>query len=224
MRKPALLRVQCVHKEYPGPDESVPALVDINLQIDDGELVALQGPSGSGKSTLLMVVGTLLAPNAGQVEIQDQNPYALRAAQRAAFRARHCGFVFQQFHLVPYLSVMDNIRAATLATPLEHAKDRIVDLLEQFRLTHRLNHVPSELSTGEQQRVALARALLHRPSLLLADEPTGNLDAENADIVMRCMRDYASDHAAVLVATHDQRANRFADRTLNIEAGRLRPA
>jgi len=195
-------------------------LDDVSLRVEQGQFVAVQGPSGCGKSTLLLIAGGLLSPNSGRVKIDGCDPYELSANERAQFRATKIGFVFQQFHLVPYLSVLDNVLAASIATQRPDALPRARELLKHFGLEHRSDHVPAELSTGERQRTALARALLNRPKLLLADEPTGNLDHENAEIVFRHLVEFARD-GAVLLVTHDTKALEYAQRVERIREGRI---
>lgn len=222
-----LLELRGIHKTYHGAaGGQVQALRDVSLQLDAGQFVAIRGPSGCGKSSLLMTAGTLLAPDSGEVIIQGEQPYQMSSDRRATFRAEHLGFVFQQFHLVPYLSVLENVLAARIALPVgaggaaegdDH--QRASKLLEQFGLGERLGHTPNQLSSGERQRCALARALLNRPALLLADEPTGNLDPENSAIVLRALRQFADGGGGVLLVTHDEQASTAADRTLNMSGG-----
>jgi len=217
-----LLELENVCKSYAGPQGTVHALHEVTLSIAAGQFVAVQGPSGSGKTTLLLVAGGLLAPDSGRVVVAGTEPYRLTAEQRARFRATNIGFVFQQFHLVPYLNVLENVLAPSIAAPTPDARARAEELIERFGLTHRVQHVPAELSTGERQRVALARALLNRPKLILADEPTGNLDRANADIVLGHLKEFASSgEGAVLLVTHSDYAASFADRVERLEAGKL---
>lgn len=215
-----LLQLNNITKTYRTGPREVRAVDDVTLGIDVGEFVSVQGPSGCGKSTLLAVAGGLLAPDSGEVLIAGENPYAVTADDRARFRAKQIGFVFQQFHLVPYLSVLENVLAAAMATGLKDAKPKAEELLSRFGMQDRLHHVPGELSTGERQRAALARALLNDPPLILADEPTGNLDSANAELVLKNLAE-ASKEAAVLLVTHDERAQSFAGRTERILDGRL---
>jgi len=216
-----LLSVRNLSKSYPRPDGAVQALAGVSLEVAHGELVVVRGPSGCGKTTLLLAAGGLLAPDSGVVEVDGQKPYALDPDQRAAFRAAAVGFVFQQFHLVPYLTVLDNVLAPSLAFDLPDAKNRARELVERVGLADRADHLPDALSTGERQRVALARALLNRPKLLLADEPTGNLDERNSATVLEHLADFASNGGAVLLVTHDIFAEALPHRTLHLEAGRL---
>jgi putative ABC transport system ATP-binding protein len=218
MTKP-ILKLDSLCKTYDGANGEVCALRDVSLQVDAGEFVALHGPSGSGKSTLMLIAGALLTPDSGSVSIADADPFAKSANGRAQFRAKHVGFVFQQFHLIPYLSVYDNVRLGELSQSIPDAEGRAKDLLSRLGLSDRSGHVPSALSVGEQQRVALARALLPDPELILADEPTGNLDSDNATIVLDCLADFAAAGKAVLMVTHDERAQARAGRAVAMEAG-----
>jgi len=177
----------------------------------------VQGPSGCGKSTLLLTAGGMLQPDSGKVLIDGEDLYAQTAEQRALFRAANFGFVFQQFHLVPYLTVRENILSPALAKSLPSATERVRELLEMLGLTHRADHVPAKLSTGERQRTALARALLHRPRFLFADEPTGNLDNDNGQIVLNHLSAFVKNGGAVLLVTHDNRAAASAQRVVRLE-------
>ncbi len=219
-----ILQLSHISKFYKNGAATVQAVDDVSLAIDEGEFVAVRGPSGCGKSTLLLVAGGLLSPTGGTVQVANVSPYQLSPNQRAKFRAENVGFVFQQFHLIPYLSVMNNILAPTLAISGESKSKKTKqaeELLQQFGLEERQHHLPSQLSIGERQRTALARALLNRPKLLLADEPTGNLDSENAEIVLKHLQEFASHGGAVLLVTHDDRAVSFAQRTIYLRNGKM---
>jgi ABC-type lipoprotein export system ATPase subunit len=207
-----MLEIQKLNKSYRTPQGLIMPLRDFDLSVAAGEMVAVHGPSGCGKTTLLLIAGGLLRPDGGTVQVDGRDLYRLSGEERARFRASHIGFVFQQYHLIPYLSVLDNLLAPGLATPVASARARAQKLLERFSLGHRRDHVPAELSTGERQRTALARALFHGPKLLLADEPTGNLDADNGRAVLVHLADYARKGGAVLLATHDARAAEYASR------------
>ena len=210
-----------ITKIYTGRSGSVVALVTASITVEAGEFMAVQGPSGSGKTTLLLTAGGLLFPDEGVVAINDVDIYDLHFEDRALFRASHIGFVFQQFHLVPYLSVLDNVLVPSIAVDNPDADNRARELLDRFNMTSRLYHVPSELSTGERQRTALARALLNNPRLLLADEPTGNLDRENADIVLSTFNEFAQAGGSVLMVTHDETISDYAHRSARCELGRI---
>jgi ABC-type lipoprotein export system ATPase subunit len=217
-----VLDIQSLSRTYTGPDGAVTALEDVTLTVDVGEFISIQGQSGCGKSTLLLAAGGLLAPDQGTVRVTGTNLYTLRHEERAHFRAHTIGFVFQQFHLIPYLSVVDNILAPSLALSGENdVRERATELIERFALGHRARHVPSELSTGERQRTALARALLNRPKLILADEPTGNLDGENTERVLGALSELADEGRTVVLVTHDARVADHARRTVRLQSGRL---
>ena len=216
-----MLGVVDIRKEYRTDERTIHALDGASLTLEAGEFVAVQGSSGCGKTTLLLAAGALLRPDGGAVTLDGQDPYAMTPEQRARFRAEKVGFVFQQFHLIPYLSVLDNVLAPSLGLRRDGARRRAEELVEHFGLSDRKDHVPAELSTGERQRTALGRALLNHPKLLLADEPTGNLDAENAEVVLSYLGEFARSGGAVLLVTHDTRAADHAHRMLQLRDGRL---
>jgi len=216
-----MLELQHVTRRFNGPEGTVTALDDFSLVVRTGEFVAVVGPSGCGKSTLLLTAGGMLRPDRGSVCIAGTDIYSLSQEARADFRARRIGFVFQQFHLIPWLSVQDNVLAAHPGRTPREFRERAAELIRRFGLEERRLHLPSQLSTGERQRTALARALLTDPDLVLADEPTGNLDPDNARVVLESLRQAASDNRAVLLVTHDSRAAEAADRVVRMERGRL---
>ena len=188
----AVLELNHIAKAHDsGNGQRVQALNGVSLSVKAGEFVAVQGPSGSGKTTLLLIAGGLLAPDQGVVSIGGRDLGEMSAEGRARFRADNVGFVFQQFHLVPYLSVLHNVMTPAVATHVGDARERAGELIARFGLGHRADHPTARLSTGERQRTALARALLNQPKLLLADEPTGNLDVDNAGKVLAGLSDFA---------------------------------
>ncbi len=209
-----------VSKHYPMPGgRNVVGLDGVSLSIDPGQFVLVQGPSGSGKTTLLLTIGAMQRPTSGQVVVAGHDLVALNHAERTKFRAVHLGFVFQMFHLVPYLNVFENICLG--AHGKADVQEQAHALINQLGLTDRWQHKPSHLSVGECQRTALARALIARPSIILADEPTGNLDPENTNIVLEVLASYCQQGGSVMLVTHGQEAHSQADRTLRIEKGRL---
>ena len=216
-----MLSIERVSKSYHGTAGSMRVLADVSLEIPPGEFVVIRGPSGSGKTTLLLTAGGLLRPEAGRVALSGRDPYALTPNQRAGLRAEMVGFVFQQFHLIGYLSVLENVLAADLARRLPDARSRAMELIERFNLSDRAGHLPGQLSTGERQRAALARALLNRPKLVLADEPTGNLDEDNGREVLAALAEFATAGGAVLLVTHDRAAESAGGRVLYLDRGRL---
>jgi lipoprotein-releasing system ATP-binding protein len=205
-----MLNLSHVSKSYPTPRGDLPILSDISLTLDRGDAVAIMGPSGSGKSTLLYTLGVLEPPSSGTVTLDGQNPFALGEREQAAFRNRHIGFVFQDHSLLPQCSVLENVIMPTLAAasggePPSAVVDRARGILTQVGLGARLDHRPGELSGGEKQRAAVARALICRPTLVLCDEPTGNLDRVAADGVAALLLDlHAAQKTILVVVTHSQ--------------------
>ena len=216
-----MLRFEGVTKTYHKDGRPVRALDAVDLTIARGEFVLVKGPSGCGKSTLLLSAGAMLCPSSGRVLLNDQDVYALDNAARSRLRAAQVGFVFQMLHLIPYLSVRDNVLVG--AGRNGESVERAGTLVEALGLAQRTRHRPAELSAGEKQRVALARAFVGRPPLILADEPTGNLDPENAQAVMEHLYAYHREGATVLVVTHGADADDYASRILRLRDGRLAP-
>jgi putative ABC transport system ATP-binding protein len=207
-----MLQLERVAKTYAKGSRRITALAPIDLTVRVGEFVAIRGTSGSGKTTCLLIAGGLLRPDTGRALIDSCDLYAMTRNQLAAFRSQNIGFVFQQYHLIPYLSVLENILAPEAVQGRTDGQGRGRALAEQFGLEHRLGHTPAELSSGEKQRTALARALLFRPKVVLADEITGNLDHVHAQVVLGYLREYADTGGSVLLVTHDREIARQADR------------
>jgi len=219
-----MLRVENVTKNYRRGTLEVPVLRGVTCTIPRGAFTFIVGPSGSGKSTLLYLMGALDEPTSGEIVFHDRPLSRLAEAERNRLRQREIGFVFQSFNLLSNLSAIDNVLVPELPSPAAAAAKRpaAVDLLRQVGLGERLDHRPAELSGGEQQRVAIARALLKQPSLILADEPTGELDSENGAEVFRHLRRLHEEHAStVVVVTHDQRYITPDDVILEIRDGRI---
>jgi lipoprotein-releasing system ATP-binding protein len=220
-----MLSVDRITKSYPTPQGPLPILHEITFSLDRGEAAAIMGPSGSGKSTLLYILGALEPPTAGTLTLDGQNPYTFGERDLAAFRNAHVGFVFQDHCLLPQCSVIENVLTPTLVaqdrTAGEYVK-RAQALLSEVGLNHRLDHRPAELSGGEKQRVALARGLIRQPTLLLCDEPTGNLDQRNADAVADLLLGlHRAQPTILVVVTHSAHlAERFG-RRFTITDGRL---
>jgi putative ABC transport system ATP-binding protein len=213
-------------KTYGSGSAAITALHPIDLSIKAGESVALTGPSGSGKSTLLYVLGALESPTAGALGVDGTDLVSMTEAQAAEYRNRQVGFVFQFFNLVPSLNALDNVALPARLAGVSHqqARSRAAELLERVGMAPSQNARPETLSGGQQQRVALARALANRPRLLLADEPTGNLDTANGTLVLDLLRQLvAAEGMTLVMATHSDQACRIADRRIHLADGRLSP-
>ncbi|MBB6733943.1 ABC transporter ATP-binding protein [Cohnella zeiphila] len=209
-------------KKYGKDSTMVEALREVSFSVPQGEFVAIVGASGSGKSTLLHLLGGLDRPSSGIVRIDGEDLYALKERERAVFRRRKIGFIFQSFNLIPVLNVEENIQLPLLLDHRQPDKEYIRDLIQTLGLTDRRKHLPSELSGGQQQRVAIGRALAYRPAIVLADEPTGNLDSANGrevlELLKLAVRQY---HQTVIVISHDMNVAAEADRVLRMQDGRL---
>jgi putative ABC transport system ATP-binding protein len=199
------------------------ALSEIHLKIQKGEYVSISGPSGCGKSTLLSILGLLDSPTEGNYYLNGQSVANLKMSDRARIRNREVGFIFQAFNLIGDLTVYENVELPLTyrGTPTAERKKRVHDALEKVGMAHRMKHYPSQLSGGQQQRVAVARAVCGEPSILLADEPTGNLDSTNGEAVMDLLRELHDSGATICMVTHDPRYAQYADRTINLFDGRI---
>lgn len=220
-----MLSVRDLSKRYEGGAGTLTILDGVSMELARGDAVCVLGPSGSGKSTLLFILGALEPPTSGQVTLAGENPFSLPEAGRAAFRNRNVGFVFQDHCLLPQCSVLENVLLPAVVAPAGDHAARALSLLEQVGLADRLHHRPGELSGGERQRTALARALVLSPTLLLCDEPTGNLDRKAADRVASMLLDlHAAQQTILVLVTHSlDLARRFPVR-LELVEGALRPA
>jgi len=218
----AFIQVDNLRRQYGQGEARVVALNDVSLSIDQGAFVAVMGSSGSGKSTLLHLLGGVDKPDAGRVIIDGTDLYTLSETELTVFRRRRIGLIYQFFNLVPELTVEENILLPQLLDGKAGDQQQLEELLAATGLSDRRRHLPSQLSGGQQQRVAIARALVNRPALVLADEPTGNLDTRNGHEVMQLLRLANRDMGQTLVLiTHDERIARQADRVLTIEDGRI---
>ena len=218
-----ILQLEGVVKKYRSGDEQLNVLVDFDFTLEAGEFVVVTGPSGAGKSTLLHIAGGLDAPDSGTVAVTGQDVWSMSTGARAAFRRRNLGFVFQFFNLVPMLTAIENVSLPLVldGVPARSADARAEELLERVGLGDRARHRPAELSGGQMQRVAVARALVARPSIILADEPTGNLDSHSSTEVLELLRSLSEeDGAAVVMVTHDQAAARYGSREMHLVDGR----
>ncbi|MEO8494705.1 MAG: ABC transporter ATP-binding protein [Planctomycetota bacterium] len=216
-----MIELTDVSKVYRTARGEVRAVDDVTLSIATGEFVALKGHSGSGKSTLLALLGGLALPSTGSVSVAGYDVGKLSSSERARFREENVGFVFQMFHLLPYLNVLDNVLVAAPAAARASSREHARQLLNGFGMESRITHRPNQLSAGERQRVAMARALLNRPKLLLADEPTGNLDEKNAEALSNFLRAYNLGGGTIVLATHDDRATEFVHRVIELSSGKL---
>ena len=221
-----MLTVTHISKDYPTPQGPLPILRGVSFALERGQSAAITGPSGSGKSTLLYILGALEPPTSGIVTLDGQDPYVLGERELAAFRNQRIGFVFQDHALLPQCSVVENVLAPTLVADGRRARDymdRATALLAEVGLSHRVAHRPAELSGGEKQRVAIARALICEPTLLLCDEPTGNLDQRNADAVADLLLGVHQAHPTILViVTHSAELAKRVPRRLELSDGQLR--
>jgi putative ABC transport system ATP-binding protein len=214
-----LVQIEELRKEY----GNVRALDGVSFSVDAGEWIAIMGPSGSGKTTLINILGGLDTPTSGRAIVDGTDLARLDEAGLTRFRAEKIGFIFQQFHLVPYLNALENVMLAQYFHSTTDEREARAEL-ERVGLGDRLDHLPSELSGGEQQRVAVARALINQPKLILADEPTGNLDEANEGIVLRLMRELHSEGHTILMVTHAPEIGALADRRIDLHHGRLAAA
>ncbi len=210
-----------VSKVYGSGATTVRAVDGISLQAERGEWIAIMGPSGSGKTTLLNLIGCLDQPSHGALLIDGTDIARLSRSELARFRSETVGFVFQQFHLVPHLTAVENVMLAQYFHSMTDEKEAL-EALKQVGMEGRARHLPRQLSGGEQQRVAIARALVNDPKIILADEPTGNLDAENQKIVFRILSDLHAAGRTIVMVTHDEAAGKLAERRLNLEHGRIK--
>ena len=219
-----MIRLENVVRTYVRHGQTVTALQCEHLQIEAGEYVAMVGPSGSGKTTLLSLLGGMLSPTAGRIYLDNSSLYEQTVAARSAIRLARMGFVFQTFNLIPYLTALQNVQVPLgLNGAAQNVQDSLATtMLRRFGLGDRLNHKPSELSVGQQQRVALARTLVNDPQIILADEPTGNLDPDSREVVLKAFDDCHAEGRTIVMVTHDPAAAARAERRLVLRDGTIR--
>lgn len=215
--KKELIKINNLNKEF----GKVKALNNINLSVYEGEWLAIMGPSGSGKSTLLNILSLMDTPSSGEYILDNENLEQMDEEQKITLRREKIGLVFQQFHLIPYLNALENVMLSQYYHSSVDEEDAKM-VLEKVGLSHRLTHLPSQLSGGEQQRVCIARALINNPELLLADEPTGNLDEANEQIVLQTFQKLKNEGKTIVLITHNPDLAKFADRTLILQHGVLK--
>jgi len=217
-----MIQLEDVSKIFKSSRSQVKALNRVTLEVKRGEFMLVKGPSGCGKTTLLMSIGGMLRPTSGMIRIHDRNINILNDKERTKFRAQHIGFVFQMFYLIPYLNVLENIILSSGSTGDRTQHRRALKLADDLGLSNRVDHKPFELSAGECQRVAMARALIHQPKIILADEPTGNLDMENSSEVVKILKDYHQSGGTVIMATHGDDTDNIADRIILLNEGEIK--
>ena len=217
-----ILRVEKLSKQYGHGETAVKALDDVTFSIQKGEFVAIIGPSGSGKSTLLHMLGGVDRPSSGKVYVDNADIYQLNETQLAIFRRRQIGLIYQFYNLIPVLSVEENITLPLLLDEQKVDKEQLRKIVKALDLENRLNHLPNQLSGGQQQRVSIGRALINNPAIMLADEPTGNLDSKNSHEIIELLKMFNKTfQQTLLVITHDERIALQADRIIAIEDGRI---
>lgn len=219
-----ILQLENVRKTFVSDEMETNALVDINFEVKLGEFVSITGPSGCGKSTLMSILGTLDVPTSGRYLLNGSEIESLNERARAKVRCSEIGFVFQAFNLIGDLTIIDNVQIPLTyrdQITKKERKERAVEVLERVGMMHRANHFPAQLSGGQQQRVAVARALVGRPTILLADEPTGNLDSKNGESVMALLNDLHAQGSSICMVTHDPRYASCADRQIAMFDGRI---
>jgi len=219
----SLIEIKNLSKTYEGGEEKVRALVDVGLHIERGEFISVMGPSGSGKSTLLTILGGLNHPTAGEVVVDDIPIYQLPLERLADFRREYLGFIFQSFQLIPYLTVIENVMLPLSITERSNREQSRMagEILDRIGLKGKEKRLPDQLSGGEQERVAIARALVNAPPILLADEPTGNLDTKNGKEIMELFKSLNSEGQTIIMVTHNPENVVFSSRTISLRDGRV---
>ncbi len=217
-----ILKVDNLHKTYGRDENLVKALDGVSFSVEKGEFVVIIGPSGSGKSTLLHILGGVDTPTSGHVYVDGKDVYAQNPEQLAIFRRRQVGLIYQFYNLIPVLNVVENITLPVLMDNRQVNQERLQELLQTLNLTDRAQHLPNQLSGGQQQRVSIGRALINAPAIVLADEPTGNLDSKNGQYIVELLKlSNKKYHQTLIVITHDENIALQADRIISIEDGRI---
>lgn len=216
-----MIELKNIHKTYQMGSVLVKALRGVSLRISRGEFVAIMGPSGSGKSTLMHVIGLLDRPNSGEYFLEEKNMIELSDQELSMLRNRTMGFIFQQFHLLPRMSALENVELPLIYAGKRHMKEKARERMKLVGLEDRLSHKPSELSGGQQQRVAIARALVNDPSIILADEPTGNLDSKSRDEIIEILKRLNDEGRTVVIVTHENQIANSAKRIIHVYDGKI---
>ena len=216
-----LIEIKKLGKDYLSKDVAVTAIRNMDFSIDDGEFVGIMGQSGSGKSTLLSIIGGLNHPTRGKVFVDTLDVYSLSSEQRADFRSEYIGIIFQSFQLIPYLTVLENVKLPMAITGIKNGKkiEMAMNVLTKVGLEGKVDRLPDQLSGGEQERVAIARAIVNNPPILLADEPTGNLDSETAIEIMNLLKELNDDNQTIIMVTHNQQMCAYSSRTIRVKDG-----
>lgn len=215
--KKLILKASDISKSYNSDKNRIKVVDNYNIDLFSSEFVSLTGPSGCGKTTILMIIGCLLKPDHGTVEIDGLDIYSMNSSRIAEQRSKKIGFIYQDFKLIPYLTIKENILCSSLINDGDNLEDKANDLILRLGLNHRVNHRPEQLSAGEKQRTAIARALLMEPKLIIADEPTGNLDKKNSSLVIEALKHYSDEGACVIMVSHDEDVKKSSDRHIQMD-------
>lgn len=215
--KKLILKASDISKSYNSDKNRIKVVDNYNIDLFSSEFVSLTGPSGCGKTTILMIIGCLLKPDHGTVEIDGLDIYSMNSSRIAEQRSKKIGFIYQDFKLIPYLTIKENILCSSLINDVGNLEDKANDLILRLGLIHRVNHRPEQLSAGEKQRTAIARALLMEPKLIIADEPTGNLDKKNSSLVIEALKHYTDEGACVIMVSHDEDVKKSSDRHIQMD-------
>lgn len=215
--KKLILKASDISKSYSSDKNRIKVIDNYNIELFSSEFVSLTGPSGCGKTTILMIIGCLLKPDHGTVEIDGLDIYSMNSSRIAEQRSKKIGFIYQDFKLIPYLTIKENILCSSLINDVGNLEDKANDLILRLGLIHRVNHRPEQLSAGEKQRTAIARALLMEPKLIIADEPTGNLDKKNSSLVIEALKHYSDEGACVIMVSHDEDVKKSSDRHIQMD-------